>query len=269
MRNTIQERTMVAILEALKPIARALLRNGIGFREFVDVAKMAFVDVASRDYGIRGRPTNISRVAVMTGLTRKEVKRLRGVTPDGGSLIIRRSPPADLLHYWHTDPDYLTRNGVPKQLPYEGSAASFVSLVKRCAGDVPPGAMRTELKRIGAIVERENGELEAVKRHFIPSDDDDRLELGLNLGLQPLASTIAFNCDSNRQGPARFQRISYSAWIDRDDLLAVQDSLSKKLGRFLVEIDHELAAAEGDQESVEQSNLSRVGVGVFFFAGDD
>jgi len=269
MPNTIQERILVALLGALKPIVRALLSSGIGFREFTEVAKTAFVQVATKEYGIRGRPTNISRVAVMTGLTRKEVKRLREITPSGSSLVARRSPPADLLHFWHTDPEYLDDNGVPRRLPYEGDSVSFRRLVKCCAGDVPSGAMRTELKRIGAIVEQENGELTVVKRYFIPGEVDDRLELGFNLGLAPLASTIAFNCDPDRKGPARFQRISYSAWIDKDDLLTLQDSLSTKLGGFLTDIDSQLAQIEGDSENTEQSNLCRVGVGVFFFTGDD
>ena len=71
-----------AFFVVLKPIARILLRYGIGFREFAEVAKSAFVDVATAEYGIRGRPTNISRVAVMTGLTRKEVRRLRDQLQD-------------------------------------------------------------------------------------------------------------------------------------------------------------------------------------------
>ncbi|MDH3905625.1 MAG: DUF6502 family protein, partial [Gammaproteobacteria bacterium] len=73
MRDDIQRQILGAFLVVLKPIARILLRFGIGFREFSEIAKTAFVDVASSDFGLRGRPTNISRVAVMTGLTRKEV----------------------------------------------------------------------------------------------------------------------------------------------------------------------------------------------------
>ena len=68
MQNDIQRQILSAFLVALRPIAKILLRFGIGFREFAEISKTAFVDVASREYGLRGRPTNISRVAVMTGL---------------------------------------------------------------------------------------------------------------------------------------------------------------------------------------------------------
>ena len=72
-----QSSILTALLYALRPIARILLRAGVSYREFSEISKQAFVDVATSDFGIRGRPTNISRVAVMTGLTRKEVKRVR------------------------------------------------------------------------------------------------------------------------------------------------------------------------------------------------
>ena len=58
------------------PVARCMLQSGIGLREFSKISKIAFIKVATADYGIRGRPTNISRVAVMTDLTRKEVKKV-------------------------------------------------------------------------------------------------------------------------------------------------------------------------------------------------
>ena len=83
MQDTAQREILQALLVALRPLARALLRAGIGYREFEEISKTAFVDVSTRDYGLRGRPTNISRVAVMTGLTRKEVRRIREKSESG------------------------------------------------------------------------------------------------------------------------------------------------------------------------------------------
>jgi len=104
MSDDIQRQILGAFLVVLKPIARILLRFGIGFREFSEIAKTAFVDVASTDFGIRGRPTNISRVAVMTGLTRKEVRRLRDKISEGEhTVVVKPTPMWDILHYWHAD----------------------------------------------------------------------------------------------------------------------------------------------------------------------
>ncbi len=83
MQNDIQRQILGAFLIALRPIARIFLGFGMGFKEFSDIAKTSFVDVATSEYGLRGRPTNISRVAVMTGLTRKEVRRVREKIKNG------------------------------------------------------------------------------------------------------------------------------------------------------------------------------------------
>ena len=67
-----------ACRHALRPIVRVLLRNGVTWSEFADLGKELFVDVARSDYGIQGRPTNTARVALMTGLSRREVTRVKG-----------------------------------------------------------------------------------------------------------------------------------------------------------------------------------------------
>ena len=43
--------------QLLAPLASLLLKCGLTWREFAEVGKGVFVDVASREYGIRGRAT--------------------------------------------------------------------------------------------------------------------------------------------------------------------------------------------------------------------
>jgi hypothetical protein len=198
MQDDIQRQILGAFLIALRPIARILLRFGIGFREFAELAKTAFVDVASKDYGLRGRPTNISRVAVMTGLTRKEVRRIREKIEQGDEFVVVKSTPLSaILHRWHAEDEFLDSSGRPARLPFSGEKGSFSSLVKRFGGDIPPGAMRTELKRVGAIRE-ENGQLKVVSRTLHPSGMHDKLITAIVHGLYPLTATIAHNLDPER-----------------------------------------------------------------------
>ncbi len=125
MQDNIQRKILDALLVALRPLARALLRAGIGYREFAEISKTAFVDIATKDYGLRGRPTNISRVAVMTGLTRKEVKRIRNKTEAGdASVVIRMPPMTELLHRWYTEDDFVDAHGLPQPLPFDGPGSS-------------------------------------------------------------------------------------------------------------------------------------------------
>jgi len=270
MAETQQNQILDALYAAMKPIARFLLRSGISYREFNDILKAAFVDVATQDYGIRGRPTNISRVAVMTGLTRKEVKRLREYGEHSArNRLSKRSPPAEVLHYWFTDPEYLDSNNLPKILPYDGSDISFTALTRKCAGDIPPGAMRTELKRVGAIVEKEGGSLEAVRREFVSIDADARVVAGLNLGLRPLATTIAHNTNPQVKGDVRFQRLIFSQRIPLARLENLQTAATRKLIKISEELDDDFAELEAKSPHSREKLAGNAGVGIFYFVEED
>ena len=67
----------------LLPVVRFLLKHGVTWSEFGELSKEAYVQVARDDYGIQGRPTNNSRVAMMTGLSRREVAKVRDRLLDG------------------------------------------------------------------------------------------------------------------------------------------------------------------------------------------
>ncbi|MDA0707089.1 MAG: DUF6502 family protein [Proteobacteria bacterium] len=201
MQTDIQRQILNAFLVALKPIARTLLRFGIGFREFSEIAKTAFVDVASNEYGLRGRPTNVSRVAVMTGLTRKEVSRVRARIDSGHAQVtVKSTPLSKILHRWHSEDEFLDKAGRAAPLAFGGEQNSFSSLVKQFGGDIPPGAMRTELKRVGAIEENEDGSLRVVSRVIRPVGEHEKLITAVIHAMYPLASTIAQNVNPERDG---------------------------------------------------------------------
>ena len=199
MQDNLKQQILDAFLLMMRPVVRVLLRYGIGYREFLEVTKTAFVDVASTDFGIRGRPTNISRIAVMTGLTRKEVRRIRNqIENNGPQIAVKAMPMTDVLHHWHAQDEFTRGSGQPKTIPFHGSAGSFSSLVRQFGGDVPAGAMRTEMKRAGSIRENDDGSLTLQKRMFGSSEDHDRLITMLNNSVYPLLSNTVHNSDPTR-----------------------------------------------------------------------
>jgi len=140
------------LLKLLQPLARLFLHFGISYREFCELSKAAFVDVAREDFGVHGRPTNASRIAAMTGMTRKEISRIRRKIDNGeGAQTDRQSPINEVLAAWCSSDEFLDSRGQPRRLPLKGERASFESLVRQHAGDIPEGAMRKELQRIDAI----------------------------------------------------------------------------------------------------------------------
>jgi len=219
MQEEQQKKVLSAFQLVLRPIVKLLLRYGIGYNEFAETVKSAFVDVGSTDFGIRGRPTNISRVAVMTGLTRKEVRRLRTKIEGGDDTVsVRTTPITEIITRWYSEEEYLDKNGRPLLLPFTGDSGSFSSLVKKFGGDVPPGAMRTELKRMDLVAEDEDGSLLVKSRTLVPHDSTDNLMSCLVHGVYPLLATTVKNTEPNKvrgEGVAQFS--TYSLSIDQGD----------------------------------------------------
>lgn len=271
MQDETQRQILSAFLVILRPIARILLRFGIGFREFSEIAKTAFVDVASSDYGLRGRPTNISRVAVMTGLTRKEVKRLRDKIERGEeTVVIKATPLSEVLHRWYSESDYTDQHGRPKQLPFSGEGISFSSLVREFGGDIPPGALRTELKRVGAIREGEDGTLEIAKRTVMPSGLDERLVMALVHSAYPLLTTLAHNMNPDRTSDSWPQLTAFTQSVRKTDMPRIRRISSARLGEVIEAFDDLFMAYETLNEAEQKSDdKNLVAVGVFYFEASD
>lgn len=273
MNSEIQKRLLGAVLAVLLPIARMLLRYGITYRQFADVAKNAFVREAFRETDSRGRHTNASRVAVKTGISRKEVSRLRGVVDrnpsnEQESQVDHSGPPARVLHFWHSDPRFLQPDGSPRVLDFEGSHPSFSSLVRAVAGDVPPGAVRAELRKAGAIVDADSGQIAVTKRYYIPVNVDEKVITVLSSMMFPLAAGLDHNSNPERKVDGFIQRVAFSERIDAKFVPVFRAWSRAEAVRFLESIDDWLAAHETEPESggiIDVGNV--VSIGVFYYEG--
>ena len=267
MRNDIQRQILSAILLVLRPLARALLKVGVGYREFSEIAKIAFVQTATKEYGLRGRPTNVSRVAVMTGLTRKEVKRIRDHddVPDQ-TVVLKTTPASQVLHRWFTDEEFIDKNGRPKSLPFDGEGVTFARLVKKYGGDVPPGAMRTELRRVDGIRDNEEGNLLPTKRIVYNVDLRDRLISGLAAILHPAALNLAHNLEAD-DDTQRWANLTAASKFVRDaDRGRIMRISVDRINEFVESIDDTFAAYEALYENARpDSEVRAIGVGVFYF----
>ena len=88
----------------------------------------------------------------MTGLTRKEISRIRARIDAGNAAVTERATPLhEVIEAWRVKREFQDDKGRPAVLPMSGGHGSFQSLIKQFAGDIPEGAMRKELQRIGAV----------------------------------------------------------------------------------------------------------------------
>ena len=109
-----------AVLRLLRPLVRILLRNGVSYRTFSDFAKWVYVDVARKEFGIEGRKQTTSRVSVITGLSRKEVLRVRQLDrPDDQASSERYNRAARVIAAWRRENDFLDSRVIRCHYPWK------------------------------------------------------------------------------------------------------------------------------------------------------
>jgi hypothetical protein len=251
-----------ALLQLLRPVIRLLLELGVGYRAFAEAAKRVFVDVATQDYGLRGRPTNASRVTLLTGINRRDVSRLRAAlaAQPAAPPIEQSSILGRVLSGWHQDPDFLGAGGVPRDLPADGPA-SFATLLARYGGDIPETATAKELRRVGAVSVNADGTFKVRTRYYMPLALDDVALERYGSVVADLATSI--NHNFFEQDPQRriFEGRAHHPRIDPAALEEFRTLIDERGERLLEEIDAWLIA-HALPASVETPGL-RLGVGLY------
>lgn len=270
MQKDSQSAVLAACRYLIKPLVRLLLHYGIGYREFSDVCKSAFVEVASSEYGLRGRPANLSRVSVLTGLSRKEVRKLRTKDRSSSEFFAAHGLNAAsmVLRGWYSDPQFLSANGTPIPLSPNGRPPNLSSLVKRYAGDLPVGAVIGEMKRVGVVEEMESGGIRPVGSKFMPPNVDGQLFASGATSIHNLISTIRHNVSVASEGGKNkyFERYAWSNYLPERAISQFQDLVTVKGSDFLEVLNAWLKKHEkGGGPSGKLKQKSEVGVGVYFF----
>jgi len=264
---------MAACRAALRPLIRMLLKHGVMHREFVELSKEVYVDVARREYGLRGRPTNLSRTALLTGLDRKEVGRIRqrlSEAPDSGGSEAsgaRQDRISRLLSGWHQDPDYLRRDGTPMMLPLRGPAPSYESLVKRYAGDVPGITILRELERTGAVKLYNDSAVEVLRRNYRLDTMDPESLMRAGSVLSDVGYTVAHNLYRKPDDASRFEARVTNLRVPQAALPAYREMVSRECQGLLEKIDAWLAAHES--EDGDEGGGQRVGLGMYWIQSED
>ncbi len=249
----------------LMPVVRFLLKHGVTWSEFGELSKEAYVKVAREDYGIEGRPTNNSRVAMLTGLSRREVARVRDNLLNGAERAaeLHGNQISRILTGWHLDAEFTDEEGQPKDLPPAGPSGSLSILLKRYAGDLPHGAIRKEMQKRGLVEELDNGHVRVLKRDFVYSELDPEIVRQMGIALHDHAATLEHNLDANRPSARRFEAIANNERITPRAINAFHKLVESKGLAFLEDLDQWLT--EHEIEPMEDTNADtvRLGVGVY------
>lgn len=259
---------MNAVSAILRALARVLLRHGMTYQSFAELAKRAYVQTAAEEFSIPGRKVSDSRIAVLTGLTRKDIQRLND-SPSTSDIeaLERYNRAARVVSGWIRDQDFVDSEGAPLALTMEGPKSSFAELVRRHSGDMPPRAILDELLHVGTVQRMEDGRVKLLARAYIPrASDSEKLSI-LGADVSDLIKSIDYNLTHIDQ--LRFQRkLMYdnlpTEAVDKFRVISAAraQGLMEYLDSWLSQHDRDVnPAAEG-------SGRMRAGLGIFYFEDD-
>jgi len=266
MKSSPSHALATATRKLLHPLIRIFLRNGKAARSFYDFVKQAYVDLAREEFGIRGKKATVSRIAILTGLTRKEVKALLAQPQTRDGLMEEEyNRAARVIAGWLKDPRFSDGHGHPAPLPLEGKRGSFAALVKVYSGDIPVRAMLDELVRVGAVQQMKNGRICLRSRGYIPQKSAPEKLSILGTDTADLIATIDHNVYVNPKNP-RFQR---KVMYDNVPVDAAQEfrAIAAARGQELLEtLDRWLSHRDRDvNPSTKGTGRVRLGVGLYHF----
>ncbi|MFQ5586043.1 MAG: DUF6502 family protein [Thermodesulfobacteriota bacterium] len=254
-----------AIVRLLRPLIRILLRSGTPYGTFAELAKWVYVDVASKEFVIPGKKQTTSRVAIITGLSRKEVKRISGiVSPDDMGAVDRYNRASRVLSGWIKDPRFLDDKGIPRELPLEGEEGSFASLVKAYSGDIPTKALLDEMLRIG-MVELASGRIRLLSRGYIVKRGEAEKITILGMDVAELIKTIDHNIVSAPSEAFLQRKVVYDN-IPEEVLPELRKKVVEMGQECIESVDRVIAQYDRDvNPSVQGRGEQRAGLAVFYF----
>ncbi|MBR0678962.1 hypothetical protein GXW74_00535 [Roseomonas eburnea] len=264
------DRLLAALARLLRPLVQLQIRSGVTFPVFADLLRALYVEVARDDLLTDPRSRTDSRISLMTGIHRKELRRQRSPGAEQEPPVVTLN--SQLLALWLGSPDYTDAAGRPLALPRSGPAPSFDSLVAAVTRDLRPRAVLDDWIAQGMVTSDAEGRVVLKAEAYLPREGSEAQLFYFARNLHDHVAAAAANVAA--AGPPPF--LDRSVHYDRlgPEAAAALEALAREAAqRLLVEVNRQaLAIAEEDEKAaaVDPARPTRrVNLGVYLYAEDD
>jgi hypothetical protein len=222
-----------AIALVLQPLARLMIDHGLQLPSMVELLKTALVQEALNAYGLSDKGSSDSRIALLTGVHRKDVKRLRDTSPGAEPASPLIPLAASVVARWISEPRFLNADQSPRSLartPRRGNSGEpdFTALVAEVSRDVGARAVLDELERLG-VVQRQGDDFVALESSaFVPHEGLRESFHFLAASVSDHLSAAVHNLAPDRSAPLMLDQSAFSR-----DLSATQAAQLQKEARRL------------------------------------
>ena len=171
----------------LRPLVRLLVSCNVPFQQVTRLLKQIYVEVASEELADTEQGVSVSRLSLVTGIHRKEIKRLGESADSGYEVPASIAVGARIVARWTGDARFAKSDGRPAPLALgpedDERGPSFSELVTAVTTDVHPRSVLDELLRLGIVRVDDERHAHLLTAAFVPHKgfDEKVFYLGRNI----------------------------------------------------------------------------------------
>lgn len=264
-----QHRTAITGMAAsvLRPLIKVLIRHSFSHADLTELVRKSYVEVAYDDFKKPGSKMTYSRAALLSGLSRKEVVRLKKLLDNDERAengIERRA--MRVVNGWLSDMQFMDINKKPRSLRLVGEKGSFTALVAQFAKGSSPKEVLAHLNKTGLTSQSGPHCVDLVSSGYIPQYDEMEKIRVLSVCVSDLFGTAVHNTTSSNSD-IRFQRQLVYSGIEESLARQFHDISSEKAMALFQTLNEFLFNGREQSSSELRRSGKRVGLGIYYFEG--
>ncbi len=255
---------VAALRRLLRPVVRLLLAHQVTYPFLAALLKQVYIDTADRELTIEGKRQTDSRLSLLTGIHRKDVRRLRatGENPESPPGVV--SLGAQLVARWTGRPEFQDAEGRPLPLPRIAGPGrpSFEGLVESLSKDIRPRAVLDEWRRLGVVEIDDDERVQLVVDAFVPQQGFEEKAFYFGRNLHDHAAASVRNLLG--QKPPLLER---SVYYGRLSAASVEElaALSERVGMEALQAVNRRSQELQQHAAGDEAAKQRMTFGIYFY----
>lgn len=252
-----------ALRAVLRPLAELMIESGITLSSATELLKQVLFDAAQ---GRGDGPVSDSRISLLTGLHRKDVRRFREAG-DGPERASFANASARVIALWNGDADYLDGDGKPMPLPRSaGRGPSFDGLVQRLRLDLAPGTILLHLTAMGLVEQAPDGVLTLRATAYVPLAGSREMLAAFEKNIAAHLGAAVENLTGQAQ-PRHFERASHFNRLSAASAAALE-ALARQLAEDHLTAFNAEAGKRQQEDMADPASTHRVSFGSYIVDRD-
>jgi hypothetical protein len=257
----------------LRPLVRLMMRSGLTFPVLADALRRLYVEIAVNDVLTDPKARTDSRISLLTGVHRKEIRRLREMPSDSEGTPDIVTLASQIVARWAGSAPFIDSDGRPRPLPRTNGKGpdgppSFDELVAAVTNDVRPRAVLDDLLGHGVVVMDAGDRVRLNTEAFIPRPGGEEQLFYFARNLHDHVAAAVANISASGTPPFLDRSVHY------DRLTPAQAETLREYARgaamrLLLDVNRRAQELTDENPEAEPSQPQRINFGIYLFDEDD